>query len=85
MPFYMKNIHVKAEIRRGEILETKLVSIKQAAKLFNFPVAKLYRLVEEKRCPYIELENLSGTVSRKINTRVFAEWLDSLAKGQKVI
>jgi hypothetical protein len=66
-------------------LETRLVSIKQAAKIFNFPVAKLYRLVEEKRVPYIELETLSGTVSKKINTRVFAEWLDNLAKEQKVI
>ncbi len=66
-------------------METKLVSIKQAAKMFNFPVAKLYRLVEEKRCPYMELENLSGTVSKKINTRVFAEWLDHLAKTNKVI
>lgn len=66
-------------------IETKLVSIKQACKIFNFPVAKLYRLVEEKRCPYIELENLSGTVSKKINTRVFAEWLDDLARKQKII
>jgi len=71
--------------KEGEELETKLVSIKQAAKIFNFPVAKLYRLVDERQAPYIELENLSGSTSKKINTKTFAEWLDGLAKDQKVI
>lgn len=66
-------------------METRLVSIKQAAKLFNFPVAKLYRLVEEKQAPFIVLENLSGTQSKKINTRTFAEWLDTLSKENKAI
>ena len=66
-------------------LETKLVSIKQAAKLFNFPLGKLYRLVGNKQVPYIELENLSGTKSDKINTRTFEEWLDRLATENKAI
>ena len=66
-------------------METKLVSIKQASKLFNFPLGKLYRLVEEKQVPYIELENLSGTRSNKINTRTFEEWLDRLATENKAI
>lgn len=66
-------------------METKLVSIKQAAKTFNFPVHKLYRLVEERKCPFIELESLSGSISKKINTRIFAEWLDKLANENKVI
>jgi hypothetical protein len=63
-------------------VETQLVSIKQAAKIFNFPLQKLYQLVENKEVPYIEIQNLSGTVSKKINTRVFAEWLDELARKQ---
>nr|DAM13517.1 MAG TPA: Pyocin activator protein PrtN [Caudoviricetes sp.] len=66
-------------------METKLVSIKQAAKIFNFPVAKLYRLVEEKQCPFIEMENLSGSISRKINTRTFSDWLDRLSQENGVI
>lgn len=65
--------------------ETKLLSIKQAAKHFNFPVAKLYRLVAERKCPFIEFENLSGTVSKKINTRTFAEWLDEKSRKQEAI
>lgn len=67
------------------ILETRLVSIKQAAKIFNFPVNKLYRLVEEKKVPYIDLETLSGNINRKINTKTFADWLDGLAKENKAI
>jgi len=63
-------------------VETKLVSIKQASKMFNFPLQKLYQLVENKEVPYVEIENLSGTISNKINTRVFAEWLDELARKQ---
>lgn len=66
-------------------METKLLSIKQASKLFNFPQAKLYRLVDERKVPYIELESLSGTKSKKINTRVFADWLDRMAEEQKAI
>jgi len=66
-------------------LETKLLSIKQAAKHFNFPVHKLYRLVTERKCPFIEIENLSGTVSKKINTKTFADWLDEKARNQEVI
>jgi len=66
-------------------VETKLLSIKQAAKLFNFPQDKLYRLVHEGKVPYIEFENLSGTKSRKINTKTFADWLDKLARENKTI
>lgn len=66
-------------------METKLVSIKQAAKIFNFPVNKLYRLVEEKKAPFIDLETLSGSINRRINTKTFADWLDNLAKENKVI
>lgn len=66
-------------------METKLLSIKQAAKYFNFPVAKLYRLVEERKCPFVELENLSGTVSKRINTKTFADWLDEKARKHEVI
>lgn len=66
-------------------METRLVSIKQAAKIFNFPVNKLYRLVEEKKVPFIDLETLSGNINRRINTKTFAEWLDSLSRENKVI
>lgn len=66
-------------------MDAKLVSIKQAAKIFNFPLAKLYKLAEEKKIPFIEIENLSGTISRKINTKTFADWLDGLAKENKAI
>jgi len=66
-------------------LETKLVSIKQASKMFNFPLQKLYQLVENKEVPYVEIQNLSGTVSKKINTRMFAEWLDKLAEENRRI
>lgn len=66
-------------------MEPKLVSIKQASKIFNFPLGKLYQLVEDKEVPYVEIENLSGSISNKINTRVFAEWLDDLARDNKRI
>lgn len=66
-------------------MQTKLLSIKQAAKHFNFPVHKLYQLVRERKCPFIEIENLSGSVSRKINTKTFADWLDEKARKQEVI
>lgn len=66
-------------------METKLVSIKQASKIFNFPLGKLYKLVDEKQVPFIELENLSGTKSNKINTRTFESWLNKLAEENKSI
>lgn len=66
-------------------METKLVSIKIAAKMFNFPVNKLYRLVADREVPFIELENLSGTKSNKIYPPTFAEWLDGLARENKTI
>lgn len=66
-------------------METKLVSIKTAAKLFQFPQAKLYQLVQDKEVPYIELQSLSGTTQKKINTKTFAEWLDNLAKNNQII
>jgi len=66
-------------------MDTKLLSIKPAAKLFGIAEKKLYRLVEEKRCPFVEIETLTGTIQRKINTRTFADWLDQLAREHKAI
>jgi len=66
-------------------MEAKLVSIKKAAKMFNFPLGKLYQLVRDKEVPYIQIENLSGTVSNRINTKTFAEWLDRLSEENKII
>ena len=66
-------------------MECKLISIKDASKMFGFPQAKLYRLVKERKVPFVEIESLSGTVSNKINTRAFGEWLDELAKENKRI
>lgn len=66
-------------------MEAKLVSVKQAAKIFNFPQQKLYRLVEDKEVPFITIRNLSGTTSNKINTRTFEEWLNRMSEENKVI
>ena len=66
-------------------MEPRLVSIKQASKIFGFPLQKLYQLINDQAVPYVEIENLSGSISNKINTRVFAEWLDDLAKENKRI
>ena len=66
-------------------METKILTIPQAAKYFKFPVNKLYQLVNERRCPYIEQENLSGTISKKINTHSLAMWFDEMARKQEVI
>ena len=66
-------------------METKLVSINQASKIFGFPKNKLYDLVHKGKVPYIELENLSGSTRKVINTRTFSDWLDSLSKEQKKI
>ena len=85
-PFNKTLPFVEGENKEGsEKMETKLVSVKQAAKMFNFPLQKLYQLVEKKQVPYIELENLSGSISNKINTRTFAEWLDRMAQENKCI
>lgn len=66
-------------------MEVKLISIKQAAKQYGFPQQKLYQLVDEKKVPYIELQNLSGTRMKKINTRTFEEWLNDLSKNNATI
>jgi hypothetical protein len=66
-------------------MDTRLVSIKEASKKFNFPLQKLYRAVEERKVPFIEIENLSGTKSKKINTKTFAEWLDKLSEENGTI
>ena len=66
-------------------METKLVSIKAASRQFNFPQHKLYALVRERKCPFIELETPSGNRQVKINTRTFSDWLGQLAKNQTVI
>ncbi|HBG88324.1 MAG TPA: hypothetical protein DDW62_12335 [Marinilabiliaceae bacterium] len=66
-------------------MDAKLLSIKPAAKLFGISQAKMYQLVEEGRCPYVGLENLSGHTSRMINTKAFADWLDEMAEKQMTI
>lgn len=66
-------------------MEAKLVSVKEASKIFKFPLNKLYKLIDENEVPHIKMENLSGTISNKINTRVFGEWLDELARNNKTI
>lgn len=60
-------------------MSAKLISVKQAAKIYGFPQQELYRLVANKQVPYIEIENLSGNRMKKINTRTFEEWLDKLS------
>lgn len=60
-------------------MSAKLISVKQAAKIYGFPQQELYRLVANKQVPYIEIENLSGNRMKKINTRTFEEWLDRLS------
>lgn len=66
-------------------METKLLSVRETAKEFNFPRNKLYDLVNQGKVPYIELQNLSGSTKRVINTKTFADWLDGLAKEKKSI
>lgn len=66
-------------------MKTRLISIKQASKDYGFPQQKLYQLVKEKEVPFIELKNLSGTTTKKINTRTFEEWLDSLSLENKIL
>lgn len=58
----------------------RLISVKQAAKIYKFPQQELYRLVENKQVPYIEIEMLSGNRVKKINTRTFEEWLGKLSE-----
>ncbi|WP_374041679.1 helix-turn-helix domain-containing protein [uncultured Tissierella sp.] len=64
----------------GAIIETRLISVKQAAKLYGFPQQELYRLVANKQVPYIEIQTLSGNKMKKINTKTFEEWLDRLSE-----
>ncbi len=66
-------------------METKILTIPQAAEYFKFPVNKLRQLVADRECPFIEQENLSGTISIKINTYSFAMWLDEKARKRGVI
>lgn len=61
-------------------MEAKLISVKQAAKIYKFPQQELYRLVANREVPYIEIEMLSGNKVKKINTRTFEEWLDKLSE-----
>lgn len=60
-------------------MSARLISVKQAAKIYGFPQQELYRLVANKQVPYIEIESLSGNRMKKINTRTFEEWLDKLS------
>lgn len=43
----------------------KLISVKQAAKIYGFPQQELYRLVASGGVPYIEIEMLSGNKIKK--------------------
>lgn len=61
-------------------MESRLISVKKAAKEFGFPLQELYRLVANREVPYIEIEMLSGNKVKKINTRTFEEWLNKLAE-----
>lgn len=61
-------------------MSARLISVKQAAKIYGFPQQELYRLVANKQVPYIEIESLSGNKMKKINTRTFEEWLDKLSE-----
>ncbi len=64
---------------------TKLLSVKPAAKYFNFPEHRLYQLVKERKCPFVEIETLSGRTTVKINTATFADWLDEKARRNEKI
>jgi len=66
-------------------METKLVSVKQAAKMFGFPLQKLYALIDAREVPFIPIQNLSGTVTNKINTKTFAEWLNDMSEENRTI
>lgn len=66
-------------------METKLVSIKQASKIFGFPQAELYDLVSNREVPLVEIETMRGTIITKINTRTFGEWLDDKSRKQAKI
>lgn len=66
-------------------MKTQLVSIKTASKLFNFPMHKLYALVKQRQCPFIELETATGNKRVVINTQTFSNWLDKLAQENKAI
>jgi hypothetical protein len=61
-------------------MESRLISVKQAAKMYGFPQQELYRLVANREVPYIEIEMLSGNRVKKINTRTFEEWLNELSR-----
>ena len=57
-------------------MQTKLLSIKQAAKHFNFPVHKLYQLVRERKCPFIEIETyLAVLVGKLIPKHLLIGWM----------
>lgn len=66
-------------------MEAKLLSIKEAAKYFNIPVHKMYQLVNERRCPFVEIKTLTGNVKTRINTKTFSDWLDEKARKQEII
>ncbi len=61
-------------------MESRLISVKKAAKEFGFPQQELYNLVKNREVPFIEIETLRGTTVQKINTRTFSEWLDELSR-----
>ena len=61
-------------------METKLLSIVDTAKQFNFPRDRLYNLVKLGRVPCITIGK-----KVKINTKTFADWLDELARNNEKI
>ncbi len=64
---------------------TTLLPIKKAAKHFGIAENKMYQLVRNKECPFVELETLSGGIKTRINTKTFAEWLNEKSRNQEVI
>ncbi len=66
-------------------METKLLPIKKAAKYFGIAENKMYSLVRNKECPFVELETLSGGIKTRIDTKTFAEWLNEKSRNQEVL
>lgn len=73
---------MEKELDYSQIITSKLVSVKQASKIFGFPQQELYNLVDNREVPLVEIETLRGTTVQKINTRTFAEWLDEKSRAK---
>ncbi len=66
-------------------MDTTLLPIKKAAKRFGIAENKMYSLVKNRECPFVELETLSGGIKTRIDTKTFAEWLNEKSRRQEVI